>query len=59
MATEEELEQSRRDAAAALRAAGTQPFPNDFRPSEDDRREREALLAVVDWLIRETANGLQ
>ena len=47
MATEEELEQARRAHAEALREAGTQPYPNDFRPSEAERERRAQALALL------------
>ncbi len=47
MATEEELEQARRAHAEALREAGTQAYPNDFRPSEADREKRAQALALL------------
>ena len=61
MATEEELEQARRAHAEALREAGTLPFPNDFRPSEDERLRREEAIALVstDALKRPFAEGDQ
>ncbi len=43
MATEQELEQARRANAAKLRAA----YPNDFRPSEEDRRKRDEAVRIA------------
>ncbi|HEY8430156.1 MAG TPA: lysine--tRNA ligase [Sandaracinaceae bacterium] len=52
MATEEELEQARRAHAEALRRAGTQPYPNDFRPSEAERLRREEAVALLNDLSK-------
>ncbi|MCB9591198.1 MAG: lysine--tRNA ligase [Sandaracinaceae bacterium] len=43
MATEQELEQARRANAAKIHAA----FPNDFRPSDEDRRKRAQIVRVA------------
>lgn len=47
MATEEELEQARRAHAESLRAAGTQPYPNDFRPSAEQQKQRALALELL------------
>jgi lysyl-tRNA synthetase class 2 len=47
VATEEELEQARRAHAEGLRAAGTLPYPNDFRPTEAERCAREQAVALL------------
>jgi lysyl-tRNA synthetase class 2 len=47
VATEEELEQARRAHAESLRAAGVLPYPNDFRPTEAQRKGRETALALL------------
>lgn len=43
MATEHELEQARRANAEKLRA----PFPNDFRPSDEDRARRAEVVRIA------------
>ena len=43
MATEQELEQARRANAEKLRAA----FPNDFRPTDEDRRKRAEVVRIA------------
>ena len=47
MANEEELRQARATKAEALRQAGTQPFPNTFRPSEAERLERKKVVLLA------------
>jgi lysyl-tRNA synthetase class 2 len=47
VATEHELEQARREHAQALREAGGQPYPNDFRPTEEQRRKRAEAVAIA------------
>lgn len=47
MATEEELEQARRANAAKLAEAGTQPYPNAFRASDEDRAARRDVLRIA------------
>ncbi len=43
MATEEELEQARRKHAAAL----ARPYPNDFRPGDEERARRAELVRLA------------
>lgn len=47
MATEQELEQARRANAQKLTEAGRAPFPNDFRPSDEDRAKRAEVLRIA------------
>ena len=47
MASEEELEQARRRNMDALRAAGTLPFPNGFRPSEAEQARRAQAVEML------------
>lgn len=47
MATEQELEKVRREHAAALRSAGSAPYPNDFRASETTRTTRSRALDLL------------
>ncbi|MEZ4256739.1 MAG: lysine--tRNA ligase [Polyangiales bacterium] len=47
MASEDELRQVRKDHGEALRAAGTQPFPNDFRETTATRDARDKVLALA------------
>lgn len=47
MATEEELANARRAHASALQEAGAAAYPNDFRPTEIERKRREEALALL------------
>lgn len=47
MASEDELREARRTKGQALEEAGTRAFPNQFRPTEEMRLGREALLALA------------
>ncbi|MGE0785201.1 MAG: lysine--tRNA ligase [Sandaracinaceae bacterium] len=47
MATEDELLEARRTNAAALRAAGRAPYPNDFRATDEDRASRAKVVAIA------------
>jgi lysyl-tRNA synthetase class 2 len=47
VANEQELEEARRAHIGALEEAGTAAFPNDFRPTEEDRARRAALVALL------------
>ncbi|MFK7991508.1 MAG: lysine--tRNA ligase [Sandaracinaceae bacterium] len=47
MATEQELEQARRDHADALSGASCAPYPNHFRPDEATRKRRITALGML------------
>jgi lysyl-tRNA synthetase class 2 len=55
MASEEELIAARRRHAEQLRAAGTQPYPNDFVP--DDAKRREVIAIANDEARRAALPG--
>jgi len=48
VATEEELKKARWAHAGQLENAGTQPFPNDFRATDELLGRRAAFMALVD-----------
>ncbi len=47
MANEQELRQARAQKGEALREAGTTPFPNTFRPTDEEREARASLVALA------------
>ncbi|AKF08257.1 lysine--tRNA ligase [Sandaracinus amylolyticus] len=47
MASEEELIEARRANASALREAGTQAYPNDFRAHDDETTSRARAVAIL------------
>ncbi|UJR79144.1 lysine--tRNA ligase [Sandaracinus amylolyticus] len=47
MASEEELIEARRAHASALRDAGTQAYPNDFRAHDDENASRARAVAIL------------
>ncbi|MEM6959200.1 MAG: lysine--tRNA ligase, partial [Myxococcota bacterium] len=47
MASEDELRAARAAKGEALREAGRAPFPNDFRPSDEERAQRKRLVDIA------------
>lgn len=47
MASENDLRQARAAKSEALIAAGTAPFPNGFRPSDEEREGRKTVVALA------------